>query len=142
YRSPGPSLSCVALSGDTDQREHSLGANRNSHNHYVTPQVGRVAPASSVHRCSHALAAGHVVGPSIRLLRGYWRHLRNGRVHATCFVPKAHFFQAYTYALSINPKTANGRPVGNGIPDPGSGNGAADLRAACDMGDPHVARGS
>ena len=106
-RSPRLSLSCVALSGATDQREHCVGASRSGHNHYVAPQAGRVAPSSGVYRCGHALTGGDVAGPSIRLLRRHWRHLCNGRIHATCGLPKAHFLQAYTYALSVhNPYSA------------------------------------
>ena len=38
-RSPRLSLSCVAFSGATDQREHCVGASRSGHNHHVASQA-------------------------------------------------------------------------------------------------------
>ena len=86
-------LSCVALSGATDQRDHCVGAFRGGHNHYVAPQAGRVASSSGVYRCGYALTGGNMAGPSIRFLWRHWRHLCNGLVYATFrfSFPKAHF---------------------------------------------------
>ena len=83
-RSPRLSLSRVALSGAADQRERCVGACCSCHNHYAAAQTGRVAPSSGVYRCGHVLTGGDVAGPPIRLLRRHWRHLCNGRIHATC----------------------------------------------------------